>query len=215
MWRHVGDSSPAAQLPCTPSKSTTGGWSEIFSDPPTSLPPFLPLKGLFQSMSLMASLLSLWDPTLTASRSFRTGCSHDRAQDRGQFRGVAVVVQSLSHDWLFATPWTTARQASSSFIISRHLPKFKPIESVVPSNHLILCHSLLLLPSIFPSIRVFSSESAVCIKWPKNHSFSFSINSSNEHSGLISFRIDSFDLHAVQGTLKSLLQKHNSKASTL
>ena len=113
------------------------------------------------------------------------------------------------------TPWITACQTSLSLIISRSLPKFMSTESVVPSNRLILCHPLLLLPSIFPNIRVFSNESAVCIKWPKNQSFSFSINSSSEYSESISFRIDWFDIHAVQGTLKRLLQNHNSKASIL
>ena len=115
---------------------------------------------------------------------------------------VIVVVQSLSHDGLFATPWTTAHQASLSITISQSLLKLMSIKSVMPSNHLILCHPLLLLPSIFPSTRVF----------PK--SWLFSISPSNEYSGLISFRIDWFDL-AVQETLKSLLQHHNSKASVL
>ena len=113
------------------------------------------------------------------------------------------------------TPRTTAHQASLSFIISQSLLKLMSIESVMPSNHLIFCHPLLLLPSIFPSIRVFSSESALCIRWPKYWSFSFSISPSDEYSGLISFRIDWFDLLAVQGTLKSLLQHHSSKASIL
>jgi len=113
-----------------------------------------------------------------------------------------VVVQSLSRVWLFATPWTAACQAFLSLIISLSLLKLMSIESVMPSNHLILCRSLLLLPSVFPSIRVFSNESAVPIRWPKYWSFSFSISPSNEYSGLISFRIDWFDLLAVQGTLK-------------
>ena len=103
--------------------------------------------------------------------------------------------------------------ASLSFIISQSLLKFMSIESVMPSNYLILCHPLLLLPSIFPSIRVFSNESALHIRWPKYGSFSFSISASNEYSGLISFRIDWFDLLAVQRTLKSLLQHHSSKTS--
>ena len=111
------------------------------------------------------------------------------------------------------TPWTAARQASLSFTISQSLLNFMSIESVMPSNHLILCHPLLLLPSIFPSIRVFSNESVLHIRWPKYWSLSFSITSSNEYSGLISFRIDWFYLLAVQGTLKSLLQHHSSKAS--
>ena len=124
-------------------------------------------------------------------------------------------VQSLSRVQLFMTPWTTAHQASLSITNSWSLPKIMSIESVMPSNHLILYRHLLLLPSIFPSISVFSKESALCIRWPKYWSFSFSISPSNEYSGLISFRIDWFDLLAVQGTLKSLLQHHSSKASIL
>ena len=124
-------------------------------------------------------------------------------------------VQSLCRVWLFVTPWTTARQASLSITNSRSPPKPISIESVMPSNHLILCRPLLLLPSIFPSIRVFSSESALCIRQPKYWSFSFSISPSNERSRLISFRMDWLDLLAVQGTLKSLLQHHSSKASVL
>ena len=115
----------------------------------------------------------------------------------------------------FETPWTAAHQASLSFSISQSLLKLMSIESVMSSNCLILCHPLLLLPSVFPSIKVFSSESALCIRWPKYWSFSFSISPSNEYSGLISFRTDWFDLLAVQGTLKSLLQHHSSKASVL
>ena len=178
-----------------------------------------------------------------------------------------VIVQSLSHVWLFATPWATACQASLSFIISQSFVKLMSTELVMlsnhlilcrplllppsifpsissvqslsriwllatpwtatcqaslsitnswsPPNHLILCHPLLLLPWIFPSIRVFSNESALRNRWPKYWSFSFSISPSNEYSGLISFRIDWFDLLAVQGTLKSLLQHHSSKASIL
>ena len=113
------------------------------------------------------------------------------------------------------TPWTAAHQASLSITNSWNLLKLMPIESVMPSNHLILCCPLLLMPSIFPSIRVFSNESALHIRWPKYWSFSFSISTSNEHSGLISFRTDWLDLLAVQGTLKSLLQHHSSKASIL
>ena len=112
------------------------------------------------------------------------------------------------------TPWTAAAQATLSITNSWSLLKFMSIESVVPSNHLILCHSLL-PPSIFPSIRVFSNESALCIRWPKYWSFSFSISLSNEYLGLISFRMDWLDLLAVQGTLKSFLQHHSSKASIL
>ena len=121
----------------------------------------------------------------------------------------------LSHVQLFATPWTTAHQASLSITNSQSSCKLMSIESVMPSNHLILCHPLLLLPSIFPSIRVFSNELVLRIRWPKYWSFSFSISPSNEHPGLISFRIDWFDLLAVQRTVKSLLQHCNSKASIL
>ena len=115
----------------------------------------------------------------------------------------------------FATPWTAARQASLSIANSWSLLKFISTESVMPSNHLILCRPLLLLPSIFPSIRVFSNELVLHIRWPKYCNFSFSISPSNEYSGLISFRMDWFDLLAVQGTFKSLLQHHSSKASIL
>ena len=124
-------------------------------------------------------------------------------------------VQSLSRIQLFATPWTSARQASLSITNSWRSLKLMSIELVMPSNHLILCHPLLLLPSIFPSIRVFSNESALHIWWPKYWSFSFNISPSNEHPGLISFSMDWWDLLAVQGTLKSLLQHHSSKASIL
>ena len=124
-------------------------------------------------------------------------------------------VQSLSRVRLFATPWTAARQASLSITNSWSLPKLMSIELVMPSNRLILFHPLLLPPSIFPSISVFSNESVLCIRWPKYWSFSFNISPSNEHSGLIFFRMDWLDLLAVQGTLKSLLQHHSSKASIL
>ena len=122
-------------------------------------------------------------------------------------------VQLLSCVQLFATPWTAAHKASLSITNSRSLLRLVSFESVMPSNHLILCCPLLLLPSIFPSIRVFSNESVLHLRWPKY--WSFSINPSNEYSGLISFRMDWFDLLAVQGTLKSLLQHHSSKASVL
>ena len=136
-------------------------------------------------------------------------------------------VQLLSHVRLFATPqtaarqsdsatpWTAARQASLSITNSQSLFRLMSIESVMPFSHLILCCPLLLLPPILPSIRVFSNESILCIRWPKYWSFSFSISPSNEYSGLISFRMDWLDLLAVQGTLKSLLQHHSSKASIL
>ena len=121
----------------------------------------------------------------------------------------------LSRVRLFATPRTAALQASLSFTISQSLLKLMSIKSVMPSNHLILCHPLLLLPSVFPTIRIYSSELALQFRWPKYWSFSLSISPSNEYSGLISFRIDWFELPAVQGTLKSLLQHHSSKASNL
>ena len=130
-------------------------------------------------------------------------------------RTTVHLVQLLSRVWLFVTPWTAARQASLSITNSQSLLKLMSIKSVLPSNHLIFCRPLLFLPSIFPSIRVFSNESALCIRWPKYWSFSFIISPSNEYSGLISFRIDWFDLLATQGTLKSLLQHHSSKASIL
>ena len=131
-------------------------------------------------------------------------------------------VQSLSHVRLFATPWTAACQASLSITNSRSSCRLTAIESVMPSNHLLFCHPLLLLPSIFPSIRVFSNESALCIRWPKDWSFTFSIIPSNEHlgnpldwTGWISVRMDWLDLLAVQGTLNSLLQHHSSKVTIL
>ena len=116
---------------------------------------------------------------------------------------------------LFVTPWTVAHQASMSITNSCSLLKLMPVESMMPSNNLILCHPLLLPPSIFPSIRIFSNESALCIRWTKYWSFSFSISPSNEHPGLISFRMDWLDLLVVQGTLRSLLQHYSSKASIL
>ena len=129
--------------------------------------------------------------------------------------GLFSSVQSLSRVRLFSTPWTTACQASLSITNSQSPRKPMSIELVMPSNHLILCHPLLLLPSIFPSIRVFWNESALHIRWPKYWSFSFNISPSNEHPGLISFRMDWLDLLAVQGTLKSLLQHHSTKTSIL
>ena len=129
------------------------------------------------------------------------------------FHGSSV--QSLSRVLLFVTPWSTELEASLSITNSWSPSKLMSIESVMPSNHLILCHPLLLLPSIFQSISIFSNESALCIRWPKYWSFSFNISFSTEYSGLISFRMDWLDLLAVQGTLKSLLQHHSSKASIL
>ena len=132
-------------------------------------------------------------------------------RERVQFTSVL----SLSHVWLFATPWTAARQASLSITNSQSLLKLMSIELVMPSNHFILCRLLLLLPSIFPSIRVFSNESALRMRWPKYWSFSFSISLFNEYSGLFFFRMDWLDLLAVQRTPKSLLQHHSLKASIL
>ena len=128
---------------------------------------------------------------------------------------VTSSVQSLSHVWLFETPWTVAHQASLSITNSWSLLKLMYLASGMPSNHLILCHPHLLLPSIFPSIRIFSNESVLHIRWPKYWNFSFSISPSNKYSGLISFRMDWLDLLAVQWTLKSILQHHSSKASIL
>ena len=136
------------------------------------------------------------------------------AAEPGDWRSLSSV-QSLSCVRLFATPWTTARQASLSITNSQSPSKPMSIESVMPSNHLIFCYPFLFLPSIFPSIRVFSKESVLHIRWPKYCSFSFSISPSNEYLGLISIRIDWLDLPAVQGTLQSLLQHHSSKASIL
>ena len=128
---------------------------------------------------------------------------------------ASVVVHVLSRVWLFATPWTAACQASLTITSSQSLLKLMSIELVMPFNHLILCRPLLLLPSILPSIKVFSNKLTLCIRWPKYWRFSFSISPSNEYSGLISFKIDWFDLREVQGTLKNLLQHHSSKASIL
>ena len=128
---------------------------------------------------------------------------------------LCVLVQSLTYVRLFANPWTAAHQTSLSITNSWSPPKSMSIESVMASNHLILCRPLLLLSSIFPSIRVFSNESALRIRWPKYWSFSFSISPFNEHPGLISYRMDWLDLLAVQRTLKSLLQHHCSKASII
>ena len=130
-------------------------------------------------------------------------------------RSCIIVVHSLSCVHLFATPWTAAHQASLSLTVYCSLRKLMSIASVMPSNHLILCRPLLLLPSIFPSIRVFSNESVLCIRWPKCWSFSFSNSPSNEYSGVISFRIHWFELLAVHGTINNLLQHHSSKVSIL
>ena len=153
------------------------------------------------------------EPTFLASPApagrFFTAAPPGKPEDAYQFSSV----QSLSCVRLFATPWTAAWQASLSITNSQSPPKPMSIESVMPSSHLILCHPFLFLLSIFPSIRIFSNESALHMRWPKYWSLSFSISPSNEHPGLISFRMDWLDLLAVQGTLKSLLQHHSSKAS--
>ena len=143
------------------------------------------------------------------------GVSSQSQREEGTHPKSFNSVQPLSHVWLFVTPWTAAHQASLSITNSQSLLKLMSIESVMPSNHLILCSPLLLPPSIFPSIRVFSSDSFLHIRWPKYWSFSFSISPSSEYSWLISFGMDWLDLLAVQGTLKSLLQHHSSKASIL
>ena len=169
----------------------------------------------------------LWEQKLTLEGTQTdTGPQNTRGRSRGQDRvkeqrSEAEVgktfssVQSLSRVWLFLTPWIASHQASLSFTNSWSLLRLMSIESVMPSNHLILCRPLLLPPSIFPSIRVFSNESVLRIRWPKYWSFSFSISPSKEYSGLISFKIDWLDLLAVQGTLKSLLQHRSSKSSIL
>ena len=135
--------------------------------------------------------------------------------DQSFLDNLSIIVQLFISVWLFATPWTTVCQASLSITNSRSPPKPMSIESVMPSSHLILCHPLFLLPPIPPSIRVFSNESTLRLRWPKYWSFSFSLIPSKEHPGLISFRMDLLDLLAVQGALKSLLQHHSSKASIL
>ena len=162
----------------------------------------------------------LWAPMIILLSSCHLEASGER---NGFYRGLLLKcyimqvqfssIQLLSRVRLFATPWISAHQASLSITNSQSLLKLMPIESVMPSSHLILCHPLLLLPPIPPRIRVFSNESALCIRWLKYWSFSFSISPSNEHPGLISFRMDWLDLLAVQGTLKSLLQHHSSKVS--
>ena len=174
---------------------------------------------------ILFELTELWSsnteklPRWKGSRNWKLRRRHSRKRKKHgvnrKYQVFVIIVQSLSNVRLFVTPWTAAHQASLSFTIYWSLLKLISIESTMPSNHLILCRPLLLLPSIFSSIRVFSNESTLGIRWPKYWSFSFIISPSNEYSGLISFRIDWFDLLAVQGTLKSLLQDHSSKASVL
>ena len=163
--------------------------------------------GIFSDQGLNLCLLYWQVDSLPLSHQGSTSCTF--------FHEVFSSVQSLSCVWLFATPWITARQTSLSITNSWSSLKLMSIESVMPSSHLILCRPLLLLPPIPPSIRIFSNESIRCMRWPKYWSFSFSISPSNEHPGVISFRMDWMDLLAVQGTLKSLLQHHSSKASIL
>ena len=151
----------------------------------------------------------------TRGRQQRLGQNSWTHEKHGCLHGYVVVFQLLSCVWLFATPWTAAHWASLSFTISRSLLKLMSIETVMPFNHLILCHPLLRLPSIFPSIKVFSNKSALQIRWPNYWSFNFSIRPSTEYSELISFRIDWFDFLAVQGSLKSHLQHQSLKASVL
>ena len=168
--------------------------------------------GASASASVLPMNIQDWFPLgLTGLISRSWSDAQESSSTKVQFSSV----QSLSCVRLFATPWITARQASLSITNSWSLLKLMPIESVMPSNHLILCHPLLFLPSILPSIRVFSNESTLHMRWPKYWSFSFSISPSNEHPGLISFRMDWLDLLAVQGTLKHLLQHHSSKPSIL
>ena len=152
---------------------------------------------------------------LTSKYSHACGLGLQHMNFEGTQTLSPFVVQSLNYDWLFATPWTAACQASLSITNSRNLLKLMSVESVMPSNHLILCHPLFLLPSIFPSIKVFSNDLAVLIRWPKYWRFSFSISSSIEYSGLTFFRVERFDLLVVQEALKSLLQHYISKASIL
>ena len=148
------------------------------------------------------------------SKNTYPNCHREKFSEReSMIAHDLVVVWLSSHIRLFVMPWTAERQASVSLTISRSLPKFMSIESVMPSSHLILCCPLPLLPSIFPSIRVFSNESAVHVRWPKYWSISFSISPSSEYSGFISFRVDWFDPLAAEGTLKNFLQHHSSKAS--
>ena len=158
-----------------------------------------------------------WCHVIISSSVSHSPPAFNLSQHQGLFKWISSSFQSLSRVWLFRwhAPWTEACQASLSFTISWSLLKLMSIESMMPSNHLILCCPFHLLPSIFPSISIFSNDSVLRIRWPKYWSFSFSISPSNEHPELISFRMDWSDLLAVQGTLKSLLQHHSSKASIL
>ena len=175
-------------------------WTVVITENTQELFPGAEVGWKVTAVNIIIFSLDPWPPV-----------SEDIAENNLPWRSV----QSLSRVRLFATPWITARQASLSITNSRSLLKLKSIKSVMPSSHLILCRSLLLLPSIHPSIRVFSNQSTLHKRWPKYWSCSFSISPSNEHPGLIPFRMDWLDLLAVQGTLKSLLQHHSSKASIL
>ena len=173
----------------------------------TILSSVIPFSSYLQSFPASGSFL--------ISQLFASGRQSIRASASASSPSNESVQFNLSGVRLFATPWIAARQASLSITNSRNLFKLMFIELVMPSNHLIVCRPLLLLPFIFPSIRVFSNESALRIRWPKYWSFSFSLSPSNEQSGLISYRMDWLDLLAVQGALKSILQHHSSKASIL
>ena len=178
----------------------------------------IPWRRKWQPTPVFLPRGSHWQRSLAGYSPWVTRVKHDlvtkplptKDNMAGEFQFSSV--QSLSCVWLFATPWTAARQASLSITNSWSLLKLKYIELVMPSNHLILCHPLLLQPSIFPSIRIFSKEAVLHIRWPKYWSFSFSISPSYVYSGLISFRMYWLDLLAVQGTLKSLLLHHSAKA---
>ena len=169
----------------------------------------LSLKVFWEEISRLIQLADEQRSFLTNVNKHQPISGENECNRKVQFSSV----QLLSRVQLFATPWTAARQASLSITNSQSLLKLMPMESVMSSSHLILCHPLLLLPPIPPSIRVFSNESTLLMRWPRYWSFSFSISPSNEYPGLISFRMDWLDLLAVQGTLKSLLQHHSSKAS--
>ena len=183
----------------------------------TTGPPGKP--SLFQSWSWQIRIWLFYQAHQWALHFFKPLDHTWNSKASGHVRSTNVLlklsVQSLSRVWLFSTPWTAPYQAFLSITNSRSLPKLMSIESVMPSSHLILCCPLLLLPSIPPSVRVFSNESVLHIGWPKYWSFSFNFSPSNEDSGLISFRMDWLELLAIQGTLKSLLQHHSSKASIL
>ena len=174
-------------------------------------------EGIVTFQNLKALMRVLDYTSMVSGSLIQGGCN--RNQDfhlvTESFLNQFSTVQSLSHVQLFATPWIAAHQASLSITNSQRSLRLTSIKSVMPSSHLILCHPLLLLPPIPPSIRVFSNESTLRMRWPNYWSFDFSISPSNEYSGLVSFRIDWFDLLAVQGTVKSLLQHHSSKASVL